>query len=197
MRNYLKQKRSGYATAEWVISSPYLLLLMALLGIIVAFMISTINFSSMASFIASDMNLRQTGFKSVQYLQTQENNGLKATVTGPNNQIVYSLSAKDNLTISSDQNATGKQNIKNALIRSINENREMLAFPFTRVTNIDCNVTRPTGTTSSLNTSGSANDFSSSLVKVNITYGFSTIKVFNHDLLPPLSYTCTGYAVIT
>lgn len=214
MKNYLNRKRKGYSTAEWVISAPYLLLLCTLLGFIVAFMVSVINFSSMATYIASDMNLRQTGFKQVQNIDiSDKSSDLKAGVRNlANNSMTYSLTMKD-LTVSTGSD-TGNTNVKKALVRSINENREMIAFPFTKVTNVNCTVTRNTtdangksitnngkdaSTSGSLNISGSSNDFSGSLVQVTITYKFSPVKVFGKDLInvDALTRQCTGYAVIT
>lgn len=180
LKKLLNEDRAGASTFEFALTAPWTLAMMFLVFAFMMVCFSWASFSSLASNVASDLNVRQTGIARAQQMVT--NAGGETTAIQ-----CYVVDGQGLSKINPNQinvvcgNAGTEKKIKDATIVAMNKNRKQFQFPFTSFDGITVTVKRPNGAIPSYTEASqmSSNNFASSIIQVDISYRFLPVNSFS------------------
>lgn len=192
MKQFLQKKRTGVLTFEAVLTTPIIVILVGLCLFFMILLVSWTSYGSLASELASDLNLRSTGL-------IEANEKVPAgniVMSGSTGEYLYTIT-KDQFTVNDLQSGSSVLNsYKNALIYSALRYKKQFYLPFCEFKNCNVDILQlskdGTYDTNISNTS----TLSNYIVRVSINYTFKPFSFFNFSLGEISVYT-DGYSIVT
>jgi hypothetical protein len=210
-KRILEKDRNSSSAFEWTMTTPFTFAVVLVALFIMLLLFSWVSYGSLANNIATDLNFRQTGLEraSTWVDEHPTNGGLLVRDKSGN----YLSTSKVIMVNGGSTEVTEKY--KKAVIYHMNEYANQFYFPYANFDEIDVSIIRkdngayvvPDMTVVTLSDSDEEDDtqtartsqnFSGSIVKVDIKYTFFPVKIMNGMAgWSGLNIVSSGYAVIT
>lgn len=200
MRKFLNRERKGASTFEWTLTLPFALMIVFVTIFTMLMLFSWASYGALASNLAKDLNFKVTG------MRTMDEWGATNMSSG------YIMAGKTSYdgathTISLDQiRINGNANNGNDALRRyryatayhMKEYKDQFFFPYTNFDYVDVYVRRLSGTGAAVTVNPSETDnLSNYIVKVDIHYTFSPVKIMQYGQMRGVNLTASGYGIIS
>lgn len=176
MLKYLKMKKSGAMfTSEFVIASPFMFMIAAIVLFFTIMLFSWINYSSFAQNIAEGLNFHQTGLARAQYLNDASLSQIK--IIDGTGYTSFNGSQLE-VHVRNDSGELPSTEYRNAVIYSLLQNKIQLGMPYSHVDKVIVDVYKE-GNNTNLGTSNDAKaaNFAGAVVNVSVQYSFAQVGI--------------------